>query len=519
VAAAVAVREALRPALGVSAEALDAYLGAQARRKNAVLPELERDNWFRIAVVTQMLDADFEPAVVQSLMTGAIDRARHVLADLSPGLPGANGIEQIQATAQGAVPHISSEAPAGVGAAVNAQGATGTAPARKRVLLIVDYFGRWPEWFDVFLLSCAHNPEVDWLIHTDCPLPARHPENVRFVQQSFADYCARASDRLDLQFSPYRREDGKPPVPLYGNLCDLRPCYADLHAEAIEGYDYFGWCDIDVVFGKLRRFLTPEVLDRNLITFSGGFCGGHFTLLKNTPAMRRMYRDIPGWRRRIEGRNGPTPWDDCLDEAWLTRLCSPPALPFRAEGLAQGVPEQVIDRYRWHNAFIPECVTPFTPNNWRDGQRLHPEVWFWRRGELTNWRDGEHPFPYLHMMNFKQQRHIDQALYGMQATWERQCPVDPGALAAEVIRIDRHGITGLSLEAAAAEQRQLREHQRVAQGIDTSGLSVQQALEALRPAGVAYQQGVLDDRAGVVPPAFRERLWQERLEGEAHAER
>lgn len=519
VAAAVAVRAALRPLLGSSAGALDAYMGAQACRKNAVLPELERDSWFRIAVVTQMLDADFEPSVVRSLLAGAVGRARHALSDLSPDLPGANGFDQVQAMAQRPVSSSIGNVPVSVGPVPPAPGAGGAALARKRVLLIVDYFGRWPEWFDVFLLSCAHNPDIDWLIHTDCPLPAQRPDNVRFVQLSFGDYCARVSDRLDLQFSPYRCEEGKLSTPLYINLCDLRPCYADLHPEAIEGYDYFGWCDIDVVFGNLRRFLTPDVLERNLITFSAGFCCGHFTLLKNTPAMRRMYHDIPDWRRRIEGRNGPTPWEDCLDEAWLTRLCSPPGTPFRAQALALGVQPQVIDRYRWHHAFIRECVTPFTPGDWIDGQRVHPEVWYWRGGELTNWRDGPRPFPYLHMMNFKQHRHIENTLYGMQATWERHCPVDPGVPGADVIRIDRGGIAGLSSEAAAADQRQLHEQRRVAQGIDTSGLSLQRALEALGPAGVAWQEGVLTDRAGAVPPALREALWRERSEEQLRARR
>jgi hypothetical protein len=100
VAAAVAARQSLRPVLGSSASALDAYMAAQARRKNAVLPELERDNWFQIGVIKQMADTGFEPAVVQSLMTSAISRASYVLADLAPELPGANGIDQIRATAQ-----------------------------------------------------------------------------------------------------------------------------------------------------------------------------------------------------------------------------------------------------------------------------------------------------------------------------------------------------------------------------------------------------------------------------------
>ena len=97
--AAVAVRQALKPELGGAAGALSTYLVAQAERKNQVMPQLERDSWFRIGVVAQMLDEDFQPTAVQALMKDAVSRTRHTLADLAPDIPGCTGIEQVQALA------------------------------------------------------------------------------------------------------------------------------------------------------------------------------------------------------------------------------------------------------------------------------------------------------------------------------------------------------------------------------------------------------------------------------------
>lgn len=87
---------ALRTTLGSSASAVDAYLAAQARRKNAVLPELLRDEWFRIAGVARVQEEEFLPAAAQSMLAGAIGRARRMLADLAVDLPGGSGVEQIQ---------------------------------------------------------------------------------------------------------------------------------------------------------------------------------------------------------------------------------------------------------------------------------------------------------------------------------------------------------------------------------------------------------------------------------------
>jgi len=97
VAAAMDVRQALWPVVGGAAGALDTYLAAQAQRKSAVLPELMRDDWFRIALGIQMEAENFEPVAMQRLMSATVARARHMLADLAPDLPGASGIEQIQA--------------------------------------------------------------------------------------------------------------------------------------------------------------------------------------------------------------------------------------------------------------------------------------------------------------------------------------------------------------------------------------------------------------------------------------
>jgi hypothetical protein len=91
------VRQALASQLGGAAGALDAYLSMQASRKNAVLHDLERDSWYRIGVATQLQEEGFDPAAVRARLTTTLERARNTLADITPGLPGLTGFEQLQA--------------------------------------------------------------------------------------------------------------------------------------------------------------------------------------------------------------------------------------------------------------------------------------------------------------------------------------------------------------------------------------------------------------------------------------
>lgn len=305
----------------------------------------------------------------------------------------------------------------------------------KSILLIADYFGPWPPWMGLFLASCAANSTVNWLIHADSLPPANTPPNVRIVTCSREQYCRRVSDALGIKFAPYS---------MY-NICNLRPAFGEIYAREIFGYDTFGWCDIDIVFGDLRRFLTEPMLSCGLVSMSGRICTGHLTLVQNETGWRSIFRAIPGWVGRMSDP-GPCAWTDSLDEAWLSRLCSP-HLDLRAEYAATGIAANLVDRFRENNYFAEQWVTPFVPGPWRNGAALHPEVWYWRGGRVTNRDEPGREYPYLHLMNFKAPRYVDPVLYASRRTW-----ID-GAIYAtptldsrgDVFQIDRLGVHRLGV--------------------------------------------------------------------------
>ena len=66
---------------------------------------------------------------------------------------------------------------------------------------------------------------------------------------------------------------------------------------------------------------------------------------------------------------------------------------------------------------VEQYTTPFVPRPWIDGSvnSDQPSKWFYKNGEITNTRDGDRKFMYLHLMNFKSStwRHD-----GTRAPWE-----------------------------------------------------------------------------------------------------
>ncbi len=306
----------------------------------------------------------------------------------------------------------------------------------KSVCIFVAYFGPTPGWMAMFLESCRCNPTISWFLHTDLDKPVFAPANVTYIQSSFTDYCSYVSSKLGIRFRP---EDPY-------SLCNVRPMTGHLHRDIVSGFDYFGWGDIDVIYGNIRNVYDDTVLSHNVISAGPFICTGHLFLVKTEDWLISAYNYLTGWKTILEERKRVSWWDS-LDEARLTALFSP-------------VESTRLDLARRYNTFAPnstffsrnyfeeQWATPFTPGPWIGGQEFHPEVWYWENGRLTNENDGTREFLYLHLMNFKAKRFINTSLYGASTTWDQlpACMLTSGddliktlALGSR-IRIDRYGI-------------------------------------------------------------------------------
>jgi hypothetical protein len=145
--------------------------------------------------------------------------------------------------------------------------------------LIVPYFGARPPYLALVIRSMAHNPDVHWLLLTDQPV-ADAPANVAVQLCAFDDLVTRIQACFDFPISlehPYK-------------LCDFRPAFGEIFREELTGYQFWGHCDLDVIFGRIREHLPPEAFRADKILFQG-----NFALYRNTT-------DAAGWfRHEIDG--------------------------------------------------------------------------------------------------------------------------------------------------------------------------------------------------------------------------
>jgi len=143
------------------------------------------------------------------------------------------------------------------------------------------FFDRWPRWANLFLDSCRYNPTVDFFLLTSCSPPRpRLPSNVKVVELDLPQFQALASERLGIAVNfaqPFK-------------VIDFKPALGEIFESDVKDYDFWGYCDVDLVFGDIRTFLSDELLmEYDIVCTRVEFITGHFTLFRNVEELRRLY--------------------------------------------------------------------------------------------------------------------------------------------------------------------------------------------------------------------------------------
>lgn len=141
-----------------------------------------------------------------------------------------------------------------------------------KVVLILPYFGKLPNYFDLFLYSCSKNINIDFHIYTDQDINCKY-NNVKYTKMSFEELNELSFDKLGVKISsPYK-------------LCDFKPTYGKLFENFIDNYEFWGYCDCDLLFGNLDILLKEELLNK----YDKILSDGHLTIYRNNDKINNLY--------------------------------------------------------------------------------------------------------------------------------------------------------------------------------------------------------------------------------------
>lgn len=149
-----------------------------------------------------------------------------------------------------------------------------------KIALIIPYFGTSPLYYPYWLYSASLNPSIDFHLFTDHLENSINAANIVIHRTNFLDFIARLQATLGVKINglgPYK-------------LCDLRPAFGYVLKDELCAYDFWGYCDIDVILGDIRRFLPNDMSQYDKL-----FEHGHFTLIRNSQDCRDNFqKQIPG---------------------------------------------------------------------------------------------------------------------------------------------------------------------------------------------------------------------------------
>ena len=145
-----------------------------------------------------------------------------------------------------------------------------------KVIFVIPYFGKFNNYFQLFLNSCKNNDEYNWLLITDDKTKYDFPENVTVIYDEFENLKSKIQAKFkEIKISlnsPYK-------------LCDFKPTYGYIFEEYVKDFEYWGYCDVDLIFGKINNFLNLEKLSE----YDKIGVLGHFTIFKNSKEIRELF--------------------------------------------------------------------------------------------------------------------------------------------------------------------------------------------------------------------------------------
>jgi len=135
------------------------------------------------------------------------------------------------------------------------------------------------------LKGCAHNKNIlDIFLITDIKVNMVIPENVIVKNLSWDELQRLFSQKLEFPINMKKSY----------KLCDFKPMYGLIFEDIIEKYDFWGYCDVDIIFGDLKKYFTPNILDKfDVLTFREFIISGAFTILKNNEYTKTLFKKSP----------------------------------------------------------------------------------------------------------------------------------------------------------------------------------------------------------------------------------
>lgn len=150
----------------------------------------------------------------------------------------------------------------------------------KPIVLFVPYYGTVPPYISAFLHTVSKQASfLDVCLFSDrsfleeITMSCVIPSNVRLIELSWDNLCSLIlKKKFPKPFFPYK-------------LCDYKVAYGYIFEEYTDNYEFWGYCDVDILMGDVCSFLERN----NFRQYDRIGSWGHFTIYKNNDRTRTYF--------------------------------------------------------------------------------------------------------------------------------------------------------------------------------------------------------------------------------------
>lgn len=151
----------------------------------------------------------------------------------------------------------------------------------KKAVFIIPYFGEVPIYVEAWYKSALLNDSFNFLIISDNEEFKKYEcNNITVNISTFEDFKQRIQNKFEFDIclnKPYK-------------LCDYKPVYGRVLKDEISDYEYWGFCDMDMIFGNLSTFLDKYIANKCLKIGKNG----HMSLFRNNDDVNNLFMSKKG---------------------------------------------------------------------------------------------------------------------------------------------------------------------------------------------------------------------------------
>ena len=145
----------------------------------------------------------------------------------------------------------------------------------QKIAVIIPYFGKLPPFYKLWEHTALANSTIDFFLFTNTQeITSR--QNINVVNLSLEEFRSILQEVFDFEISldvPYK-------------LCDYKPTYGLALQKWLKDYDWWGFGDIDLLLGDIRKFFHENCLN------SHDKCCllGHLSIYRNNEKLNNLFK-------------------------------------------------------------------------------------------------------------------------------------------------------------------------------------------------------------------------------------